>query len=150
MLLVGAGLSGQELHASTRCQSRFQFLKCDHHAHGFQLPGKYPSGAPRAQMFQQAVDKIKTVPGVESQLAAVLSLPLGGDSFNVGRSYIREGRPATPEESANAAYLVITPDYFRAMQIPLTEGRAFTDQDNDKSPKVVIVNQAMARAVVAG
>jgi hypothetical protein len=41
----------------------------------------------------------------------VLSLPLGGDTFNVGRSFIREGRPATPEESANASYLVATPGY---------------------------------------
>ena len=112
-------------------------------------PGKYPQGAPRAQLFRQAVERIKTVPGVTAA-GATLSLPLGGDTFNVGRSYIREGRPATPEESANAAYMVITPDYFRAMQIPLTAGRAFTDQDNDQSPKVVIVNQTMARQMWPG
>ncbi len=107
-------------------------------------PGKYKQGEPRTQVFRQAVEKIKAVPGVES-VGGVLSMPLGGDTFNLGRSYIREGRPFTPEESVNAAYLAITPDYFHALQIPLTAGRAFTDQDNDNSPKVVIVNQSMAR-----
>jgi putative ABC transport system permease protein len=113
------------------------------------VPGKYPSGAPRAQLFRQAVDKVKTVPGVVAA-GAVLSLPLGGDTFTVGRSYIREGRPMTPEESSNAGYLVITPDYFRAMQIPLTAGRAFSDHDNDQSTKVLIVNETMARQLWPG
>jgi putative ABC transport system permease protein len=107
-------------------------------------PGKYKQGEPRAQVFRQAVEKIKAIPGVES-VGGVLSMPLGGDTFNLGRSYIREGRPFTPEESVNAAFLAITPDYFQALQIPLTAGRPFTDQDNDNSPKVAIVNQTMAQ-----
>src|SRR5688572_766199 len=112
-------------------------------------PGKYPQGEPRAELFRQVVERVKTVPGVTSA-GAVLSLPLGGDTFNVGRGYIREGRPATPEEGANAAYRTITPDYFRALQIPLEAGRAFTDQDNNQSPKVVIVSQSMARVLWPG
>jgi putative ABC transport system permease protein len=112
-------------------------------------PGKYARGEPRAQLFRQVVERIKTVPGVQSA-GAVLSLPLRGDTFNVGRSFIREGRPATPEESANASYLVITPDYFRALQIPLKQGRAFTDQDTDQGPKVLIVNETMARKLWSG
>jgi putative ABC transport system permease protein len=80
----------------------------------------------------------------------VLSLPLGGDTFNVGRSYIREGRPATPEESANAAYLVTTTDYFHALQIPVVAGRAFTDQDTEQTTKVLIVNESMARQLWPG
>lgn len=112
-------------------------------------PGKYKQGEPRAQIFRQAVEKISAVPGVEA-VGGVLSMPLGGDTFNVGRSYIREGRPFTPEESANATYLVITPNYFRALQIPLTAGREFTDQDNDQTTKVVMVNQTMARRLWPG
>ncbi len=60
--------------------------------------GNYPQGEPRAQFFRQATERVKSLPGVEAA-GAVLSLPLGGDTFNVGRSYIREGRPASPEES---------------------------------------------------
>ena len=110
---------------------------------------KFPKGEPRVQMLRQVVEHIKSLPGVQSA-GAVLSLPLGGDTFNVGRSYIREGRPATPEESANAAYLVATPDYFHALQIPLVAGRAFTDQDTEQTPKVLIVNESMARQLWPG
>src|SRR6185503_541675 len=81
---------------------------------------------------------------------AVLSLPLGGDSFNVGCSYIREGHPATPEESVNATYLVATPGYFQTLQIPLVAGRTFTDQDVEQSTKVVVVNQTLARKLWPG
>ena len=113
------------------------------------VPGKYKQGEPRAQIFQQAIDRVQTVPGVESA-AGVLSMPLGGDTLSVGRSYIREGQPATPEESANADYLVITPDYFKTLQIPVVSGRPFTIQDNGNNPKVVIVNQTMARRLWPG
>lgn len=110
---------------------------------------KYTKGEPRAQVLRQTVEQIKSLPGVQSA-GAVLSLPLGGDTLRVGRSYIREGRPATPEESANAGYLVATPDYFRTLQIPVMAGRGFTDQDTEQNPKVVIVNESMARVLWPG
>ena len=113
------------------------------------LPAKYAEGEPRVQLLRQAVERLKAVPGVQSA-GAVLSLPLGGDTFNVGRALIREGHPATPEESSNAAYLVATPDYFRTLQIPMIRGRAFTDQDTEQNPKVVIVNETMARQLWPG
>ena len=108
------------------------------------LSTKYPKGQQKVEFFRQVLERIRNLPGVESA-GAVLSLPLGGDTLNVGRSFIREGRPMTPEESANAGYLVATPDYFRVMQIPLITGRAFTEQDSEESPKVVIINETMAR-----
>jgi len=148
MLLVGAGLLVKSFMRLRDVSPGFNPNNVLTMRMGL-MPGKYPQGEPRAQVFRQAVEKIKAVPGVES-VGGVLFMPLGGDTLNVGRSYIREGRPFTPEESASAAYLVITPDYFRALQIPLTGGRAFTDQDNDNSPKVVIVNQSMARHLWPG
>ena len=110
---------------------------------------RYPAGEPRVQMLLQTIERVKSVPGVQSA-GSVLSLPLGGDTFNVDRSYIREGRPATPEESANAIYLVATPDYFRTLQVPLKAGRQFTDQDTEQTPKVLIVNESMARKLWPG
>jgi predicted permease len=148
MLLVGAGLLVKSFMRLRDVNPGFNPNKVLAMRMGL-TPGKYKQGEPRAQVFKQAVEKIKTVPGVESA-GGVLSMPLGGDTFNVGRSYIREGRPLTPEESANAGYLVITPDYFRALQVPLVAGRAFTDQDNNNSPKVVIVNESMARQAWPG
>jgi putative ABC transport system permease protein len=110
---------------------------------------KYPEGEPRVQLLRQTLESLKTLPGIRSS-GAVLSLPLGGDTFNVWRAYIREGRPASPEESDNAAYLVTTPDYFQTLQVSLLAGRAFNDQDTEQTKKVLIVNDTMARKLWPG
>jgi putative ABC transport system permease protein len=107
-------------------------------------PGKYKQGEPRAQIYQQLIERVKQTPGVQSA-ALVLSLPLGGDTFNVGRGVIREGRPMTADEQTNAQHLPVSPDYFQTLQIPLKAGRTFTDQDTSQSTKVAIVNETMAR-----
>lgn len=112
-------------------------------------PGKYKSGEPRAQIYKQLVDQVKATAGVQSA-AATLSLPLSGDTFNVGRGVIPEGRPLTYAEQTNAQHLPVTPDYFQTLQIPLKAGRTFTEQDNLQSTKVVIVNETLARRLWPG
>ncbi|HKG97066.1 MAG TPA: ABC transporter permease, partial [Pyrinomonadaceae bacterium] len=112
-------------------------------------PGKYAQGEPRAQIYKQLMDQVKATPGVQSA-GAVLSVPLGGDTFQVWRGVIREGRPMTPDEQSDAQHLPITPDYFQTLQIPLKAGRTFTDQDNLQNTKVVIVNEKMARQLWPG
>jgi len=112
-------------------------------------PGKYKQGEPRAQIYKQLIDSVKTTPGVQSA-AGTLSLPLGGDQFNLSRGVIREGRPMTGAEQTNAAWLSITLDYFQTLQIPLKAGRTFTDQDTLESTKVVIINETMARQLWPG
>jgi len=112
-------------------------------------PGKYAQGEPRAQIYKQLIDQVKATPGVQSA-AAVLSLPLGGDTFNVWRGIVREDRPASHEEQTNAQYLPVTPGYSQTLQIPLKAGRTFTDQDNLQNTKVVIVNETLARQLWPG
>jgi putative ABC transport system permease protein len=92
---------------------------------------------------------VKASPGVQST-GLVLSLPLGGDTFNLGRGAIPEGRPATPDEQFNSQHLVITPEYFQTLQIPLKAGRTFTDQDNLESTKVLIINETFAQKLWPG
>jgi len=110
---------------------------------------KYKQGSPRAQIYKQLVDQVKATPGVQSA-AATLSLPLGGDTFNVGRGLIREGRPITADQETNARYSAVTPDYFQTLQIPLKAGRTFSEQDTLDTTKVVIVNETMARTLWPG
>jgi putative ABC transport system permease protein len=114
------------------------------------LPGaRYREPRDKAEFYSKLVARVAALPGVESA-AATLSLPLGGSNYSVGRAFIREGRPLTPEESDNAAYSVATPDYFRAMRIPLLRGRAFNERDDADSPMVVVINETMARKVFPG
>jgi putative ABC transport system permease protein len=105
---------------------------------------KYKEAEPRIQGYKQIMDNVRAIPGVQST-GAVLSLPMNGDTFRLGRSVIPEGRPMTPDEAVNARFLTVTGDYFQTMQIPLKLGRLFTDQDNSQSPKVVIISERMAR-----
>ncbi len=70
------------------------------------------------QAYKQVIESVKAIPGVQSA-GAVLSLPLRGDTFALGRSVIREGRPMTPDEAVNARHLAVTGDYFQTLQIPL-------------------------------
>ncbi len=109
----------------------------------------YEKNERRLQLYEQLIDQVKAIPGVQSA-GATLSLPLGGDTFNVGRSLILEGRPMTPNESSNSMYYAVTPDYFQTVQIPLKTGRTFTDQDNSQNTKVVIVNETLARRLWPG
>jgi len=110
---------------------------------------KYPNGEPRAQAYKQLVERLQSVPGVSSA-GAVLSLPLGADTLNIGRGYLREGDTPTPENAGSAMYCVVTPRLFDAAQIPLKSGRYFTDYDTNQSPKVIIVNEKLARKLWPG
>jgi hypothetical protein len=60
---------------------------------------------------------------------AVLSLPLTGAEEST--DLFIEGRPRpTFEERPNADYTIVSPEYFRALQIPLLMGRQFSDRDD--------------------
>jgi putative ABC transport system permease protein len=109
----------------------------------------YNAPEKRAQLWRQLVDRIKATPGVES-VGAISSLPLGGDTFNLGRSVIREGLPEVPENSVNSRHLIITTDYFQTLKIPVKAGRVFNDQDNLESPKVAVISEKLAERLWPG
>jgi putative ABC transport system permease protein len=148
MLLVGAGLLIKSFVLLRETNPGFDAHQVLTMRVG--LPSaKYKEGRQKAEFFQRLTENISALPGVESA-GAVLSLPLGGSNFSVGRSFIPEGRPLTPEESINGMYVVTTPGYFRTMKIPLIAGRQFTEQDKGDAPQVVIVSETLARRYFPG
>ncbi len=143
MLLVGAGLLIKSFQHLRDVKPGFT----PEHVLTMIVPlpyAKYHEPQQRADFYRQLVERVKALPGVASA-GMVLNLPLNGGGFSVWRSFIREGHPMTTEESANASYLVTTPDYFRTMEIPLLAGRNFNDRDTENSPMVVIISETMAR-----
>ena len=104
---------------------------------------KYTDQPKRAAFFADLIQRVKATAGVESA-AAVNFLPLGGS--NASDSYLVEGEaePAPGNENLGG-YRVCTPDYFSTMQIPVLKGRAFTEQDKQGAPPVIIVNETLAR-----
>jgi putative ABC transport system permease protein len=71
-------------------------------------------------------------------------LPLSGT--NSDSSFAIEGRPSGPNNpSPDEEYREVSPDYFRAIETPLLQGRFFALADNASAPSVIIVNQAFAK-----
>ncbi len=148
MLLVGAGLLIKSFIRLREVNPGFN--PSNMLAMRVSLPaGKYQQGEPRLQVYRQVVERIIGLPGVASA-GAVSQLPLRGDTFNLGRGYLREGDPATSEAAGNANFVTVTPTYFDTMQIPLKAGRGFTERDTNDAPKVMIVNETLARKLWPG
>lgn len=107
------------------------------------LPGrKYPTEDRYSAFFAQLIEKTSSIPGVIA-VGASQSLPIQGDylvGFNI------QGRPPDPPgEDKSTNYYAVTPDYFKAMGIPLLRGRLFTEQDSRNAPRVAVINETMAR-----
>ena len=110
---------------------------------------RYDANEKRAQLWGQLVEQMKATPGVQS-VGAITALPLRGDTMDLGRSVIREGLPEVPENAVNSNHLIITPDYFQTLKIPIKAGRAFNDEDNLESPKVAILSEKLANQLWPG
>ena len=106
------------------------------------FPNGYDAGSGR-QFHDRLVEQIGGLPGV-STAALARRVPLGFDRPPSIRIRI-DGYVPAPDESMQIDYDVISPDYFRTLEIPIVSGRAFTSRDDEKAPRVVIVNAAMAR-----
>ena len=140
VLLVGAGLMLKSFVRLTRVDPGFN----PEHLLVFNI-GLPASAEPVRQraFYEQAVERIRAVPGVE-RVGAVSRLPLAGG--NSGRSFSVPGR----SQSYNADIRVCTPDYFQTMGIPLLKGRNFSAHDRAGSLPVALINQATAANVFPG
>ena len=147
VLLVGAGLLIKS------------FLKLRNTDPGFNpenvltasisLPSaQYSEDARIAQFYQQAIERVSQLPGVESA-GAITPLPLSDNGMSI-TFYPKDGPPPRPGEELVSAARVTSPDYFRTMGVPVVEGRAFSDADRADTQKVVIVNQTLARKFFPG
>lgn len=87
--------------------------------------------------------RIGQLPGVLSA-GFVSMLPLNGFSPSIEFTVVGQP-PRSMAELPAAQYRMITPNYFRAMGIPLLDGREFTDEDRSGGHDVAIINQTMAR-----
>ena len=104
---------------------------------------RYPEPQQRLAFVDQAIEKIRAVPGVVS-VGTTTKIPLAGGGST--QPFSIEGRPAGAiAEQPMAQTRYISPDYFKAIGIPLRQGRFFSEQDREKSVPVVIISEAMAR-----
>ena len=98
---------------------------------------------------KRMIDEVGQIPGVES-VATIneTQLGTGGSSTSVYREGTTDFRPSN--SAFGAKYYSTSPGYFAAAGTHLLVGRDFTWQDNDKAPKVAIVNARFARSMFGG
>ncbi len=104
---------------------------------------QYPNDPSIVRFNNEAQRRIASLPGVQSAGFSTI-LPLAGT--NSDSSFAIEGQPSNDRNpSPDEENREVSPDYFRALEIPVIKGRFFTDADNADAPPVIIVNQAFAK-----
>jgi putative ABC transport system permease protein len=105
-------------------------------------PLRYDTAQKRVSFFQEIVRQVGSLPGIRGATAAS-SLPMIGYA---GTPVQDAGKPLLKlNERLIATILIIAPEYFRTLEIPLRRGREFTEQDTEDAQRVAIIDEALAR-----
>src|ERR1051325_1022239 len=143
MLLVGAGLLVRSFVRLLQVDPGFttsKALTLEVH-----VWGRARTAEQRAAFFEQSLDRIAALPGVEAA-GAVSALPFHTNPIDIKSEFSIEGRAApAPGQEPIAYATVATFDYFRTMGIPLRRGRLFTRFDNKEAAPVVLIGETMAQ-----
>src|SRR6266576_1772931 len=127
VLLIGAGLMIRSFYRLQKVDPGFSYG----HLTSFTVSvpqKKYPNIEQREAFFKQLLQNARGLPGVEGT-AAASGLPLGNNGWQTG--FTVEGQPPPPRnQTPLMEACLVTPDYFRVMNIPLKRGRYLTDQDD--------------------
>jgi putative ABC transport system permease protein len=111
---------------------------------------RYATPEPRLAFFQDLVKRLQFGPGVSS-LAVSSSLPpsAGGHSFY--SSLVVRGRPPLPARTGGMITTrLISPGYFRVLDIPILQGRSFTEEEQNSNQPVIILSKQLAARLFPG
>jgi putative ABC transport system permease protein len=99
-------------------------------------------GPKSTALVDQLRQRLAGLPGVSGVGSSQIPLLTGTD---MGQNITIEGRQTLDTDDMHVNYDAVSPNYFSTMKVPLLSGREFTDADSAASPKVAIVNEAMAK-----
>lgn len=109
--------------------------------------GSYDT-ASRTAFYDQAVERVSQVPGVQSASLA-MSLPIDGARWS--SVFVVADQPVPKRaELPDAMFLPVAPGFFKTMGIRLIEGRTFTRADADPNRFLVVINETLARRLWPG
>ena len=108
---------------------------------------RYEEEPKRIDFFQQAIARMKVIPGVEAA-GAINTPPFTG--LYSGTTVEVDGQKLPPGQELKTGICVTDVNYFEAMQIPLKQGRFYTDQEATQMRHVVLVNEAFVRKNLGG
>ena len=111
----------------------------------FSLPQTgYDDVATIVQFYDKLRSRASAINGIKSE-ALISILPLAPKSISFVHFTRPDRPPSRPEDTPSTNYRIVTPDYFRTMDISLLEGRNFTDSDDAEHPPVAIVSSIVAK-----
>jgi putative ABC transport system permease protein len=142
LLLIGAGLLGRSFMRLVNVNPGFNSENLLT-MRVFLSPVRFPENDPKAAIvLHQMLEQIRAIPGVRSA-GLVNTLPITGGAAT---DFVIQGRPAPlPRNEPVANINIVDSGYFRAIGIPLIDGREFTENDTQQSARVMIINKAMAK-----
>jgi putative ABC transport system permease protein len=141
VLVTGAVLLGRSLAALTEVNLGYS----TEHVLAIRtsVPISRIADLPRATAFyRELLPAMRALPGVTAAGATMAPPTILASNG----AYTIEGRAPGGINGPNAVFSIVTPDYFRAMRIPLRSGREFTDADRLDAPFVAVVSESLARA----
>jgi predicted permease len=104
---------------------------------------KYARPEAMAAFFREINERVKHLPGVEA-VSTSYSLPMSRVAFAWEPIIIEGYQPQASTSSIISNTRIVSPEYFRVMEIPLLKGRYFNDGDRAGEPEVVIVDETLA------
>ncbi len=143
VLLVGAGLMIRSLAALWQVNPGFE----TENVLSFGLSLTAQSGASADQLrakYRESLRQFESVPGIEKISMIGGSLPMTGDS-EVPFWLEGQPKPAHQADTPFSLFYLVTPAYQAAMRIPLQRGRFISDQDDEHSAPVVVIDASFAR-----
>ena len=143
-LLIGAGLTIRSFREMLQVDPGFRPDRLL--AAQIYLPrAKYTDREGRLQFFRDALERLRTLPRVESA-AAGSSLPMHPVGIDYALPFTIEGRdPESFREEPRADIRAATEHYFETMKIPLIRGRVIEERDREDSPHVMLINETLVR-----
>ena len=106
---------------------------------------KYPDEARRIEFFSTLSEELRAIPGV-TDVAVINQLPIRNPGNNP-LVYAADRPPPDPNDRIGANRRTVLPGYFDAMGIPLLQGRGIDASDTAQAPKVLVINETMARTL---
>jgi putative ABC transport system permease protein len=146
VVLVAAGLCIRSLQNAHRTSPGFSTTGV--WLSGFRLRAQGYNEERGGRYFQQLRQRLAVTPGVEAAAFADW-LPLGFEGGSFGAVGV-DGYDPQPGESLSVGLAHVSPDYFRALKIPLLDGRDFTEADDPNAPRRIIVNEAFVKRFLSG
>jgi putative ABC transport system permease protein len=146
VLLVGAGLMIQSLARLFAVNLGFN----PHHVATLEMslpPTKYETPEKVAAFQDQLAARLSSVPGVRST-ATIDVLPLAGG--NTSRFFVLGEGSQKIDESPEVNVREVSESYFQTMGVPLVAGREFSARDDQKAPRVLIINRTLAERLLKG